>query len=76
MPFEWFHMLEGRADELDRQRRVRADWLSPILSALAGQAVTPAMLLGEGESAMTEEQKVRAAQKKLEKTMKQLKNLK
>jgi hypothetical protein len=71
-PREFALMAEGRQDELDRQRRFAARWTAPLLSALAGQVVTEADLLGEADPVADQARKIKLAQKRLEKTMKQL----
>jgi hypothetical protein len=76
-PLEWSHMVEGRAHELDRQRRFAARWIAPLLSATAGQVVTEAQLLGEADTPAVEQaKKVQAAQRKLAKVQKQLEKVK
>jgi hypothetical protein len=62
-------MLDGHADERDRQTRRIAMWMSPLLTALTGNSITPGQLLGEeapsASGEMTMEQKVRVGQKKV-----------
>lgn len=50
---EWCLLEEGATDAIKFQERRIAKWLSPLLSATAGQAITPAQLLGESEPADT-----------------------
>lgn len=51
-PCEWSLCLQGRAARAEREDRRIARWLSPLLSATAGQVITPAQLLGEEDATL------------------------
>jgi hypothetical protein len=53
-PREWCLLEEGAAERIEFQDRRIAKWLSPLLSATAGQVITPAQLLGKPEPEDTE----------------------
>lgn len=71
-PHEFSLMVEGRRDELDRQRRFAARWISPLLSAMAGQVISEAELLGETDPVADQAQKIKLAQKRLAKMQKDM----
>lgn len=72
-------MLEGRTDELRRQHRFAARWVSPIVSALAGAPIAPEVLLGEKTSeeiaAEEHERKIREGRASEKRVLRQMKKL-
>ena len=75
-PREWCLMLDGRANEQQRQTRQIASWMSPLLTALTGHSITPGQLLGEeapeASGELTMEQKIREGEKKVAATLRKL----
>lgn len=73
-------MLEGHSNELRRQNRFIARWMSPLVSAVAGTPIAPEVLLGEktAEEVAAEEQaeKIREGQRREKQVMRKLKKLK
>jgi hypothetical protein len=73
-------MLDGRANEQQRQTRQIASWMSPLLTALTGHSITPGQLLGEeapdASGELTMKQKIKAGQKKVAATLRRLAKLK
>jgi hypothetical protein len=71
-PSEWSLLEEGHVAREQSRNRAIAHWLSPLLSATAGQVITAAQLLGEDEEAAPANDSPRAlreAERKLKKTL-------
>lgn len=64
-------MLDGRAAQAQDQTRRIAMWMSPVLTALTGNPVSPAQLLGEEEAEIAD--RVKQGEKKLAAMMRKLK---
>lgn len=72
-------MLEGRAEELDANRRRTADSLSVLVSALTGTRVSAAQLLGEAtaeeEDARAQARMIREGERKAKAMIRKIKKL-